>query len=815
MSPAERVNILAVDDSADKLLAMSALLSELGENVVTASSGRDALRLLLQYEFAVILLDVRMPDMDGFETAELIRRRKNSEHTPIIFVTAFGDDLLESRGYSLGAVDYLLAPPDPQVLKTKVSVFAELHRKAAQIRSQADELRRQAEQLRKLTQASLGINSALSPDRMLQVVSDFARDILGANQAAAVLALDPTWSSWKSTITFSDPARDLGDWPALRDRQALLSFLSRGSGPVRVPRGGPSPSDGQTEPLGWLGAPMTARDGRRIGLLHVRDKRDGDFNDEDGTVLTQLAQMSSIAIENSLSAEAREANRIKDEFLTTLSHELRTPPSAMMGWTRILRTSQPDSERTAHGLEVIERNLVAQTKLIDDLLDMSRIITGKMRLAVRKTAIASVIQAAMESVRPAAEAKDISLLFEDSVPPEDSVVSADTDRIQQVVWNLLSNGIKFTPARGRVTIRLSRSAEFFQIQVEDTGRGIRQDFLPYVFDRFRQEDSATTRAHTGLGVGLAVARHLVELHGGSIAADSPGEGLGSTFTVLLPAAAAEPKSTAGPNPVPAETPLPPVRGLQSLSGLRILVVEDDPDGRELLEETLRSAGATVAAADAAAPGLALVREFRPDVLVSDIGMAGEDGYWLIERVRGLPPEEGGLVPALAVSAYAREEDRIRSRRAGFQHHLAKPYDPDELLARVSGLGRPRQPDPRPLRILVVDDDNDYRESLKELLEVWGYVVELAESGPQAIDMAIAGRPGVALIDIGLPDVDGYAVAKRLRADLGKDGIYLVALTGYAGDEDRERALSAGFDAHVTKPVNVSTLSDLLAARTAN
>jgi len=814
VSSDNRVNILAVDDSPDKLLAMSVLLSELGENVVTATSGRDALRLLLQHEFAVVLLDVRMPDMDGFETAGLIRQRKNSEHTPIIFLTAYGDDLYEARGYSLGAVDYILAPADPAVLKTKVSVFVELFRKTAQVRAQADVLRRQAARLQKLTQASLAINSALSPERMLQVVTDFAQEILEANQAAAVLTLDPMWSSWKSTLAFSDSVGDARDWPILRDRQALLAFLARGNGPVRVPRGGPSPTGG-AEPLGFLGAPLTVRDGRRIGLLQVRDRRDGDFREEDEAILTQLAQMSSIAIENSLSVEAREANRIKDEFLTTLSHELRTPLSAMMGWTRILRAETTDRQKTAHGLEVIERNLLAQTKLIDDLLDMSRIITGKIRLAVGPMHLARIIEAALEAMRPAADAREIDLRFEDTLPAGEGEIRGDADRLQQVVWNLLSNAIKFTPIRGRVVVRLSRDAERYQIQVRDNGKGIPVDFLPFVFDRFRQEDSATTRSHTGLGVGLAITRHLVELHGGSVHAESGGEGHGATFTILIPSAQPGPDSPHEPAPERPEPVLSAPRTFAGLEGLRILVVEDDPDGRELLEVTLRSAGATVAAAGTAAAGLALLREFLPDVLVTDLGMAGEDGYWLIDRVRELPASSGGRLPAIAVSAYAREEDRNRSRRAGFQFHVAKPYSPEELISLVAAAAGGQRSEPMALRILVVEDDVDHRDSLKGLLEIWGYAVEIAGNGPQAIDMAIAGRPRVALIDIGLPDIDGYEVAKRLRTELGKDGIYLVALTGYAEEEDRSRALSAGFDAHVSKPVNIAALSSLLASRMVN
>jgi CheY-like chemotaxis protein len=801
----ERISILAVDDSPDKLLALTALLSELGQDLVTATSGRDALRLLLQRDFAVVLLDVRMPGMDGFETAALMRQRKRSEHTPIIFITAFGDDLLAARGYSLGAVDYILAPVEPDTLRTKVSVFVELFRKTAEVRRQADVLAHRANQLQKLTQASLAINSALSPDRILEVVGDFARDVLGAHQSAAAVAVDPRWSSARGTLVFSSPGWIAGDWPWLRDRQDLLTFLARGNCPVREPR--------RAETPGWLVALMTARDGRRIGLLQVSDKRDGDFTEEDEGILTQLAQMGSIAIENSLNAEAREANRIKDEFLTTLSHELRTPLAAMSGWTRILRTTKLDDERAVHGLEVIERNLQSQTRLIDDLLDVSRIITGKLRLNVRKASLAAVIEAAMDAMRPAAEAKDIRLTFENSLAPDEDAVTGDPDRLQQVVWNVVSNAIKFTPPRGRVALELSTSADQFVIRITDTGRGIDGEFLPFVFDRFRQADSATTRTHTGLGVGLAVARHLVELHGGTIAAESSGEDLGATFSISLPRSA-----TAGDVPASRPAPIPAVPGTSprhaDLTGLRILVVEDDPDNREVVEQVLRGAGATVAAAASGAEGLALVREVPPDVLVSDIGMPDHDGIWLIERVRELPPDRGGAVPALAVSAYAREEDRVRAIAAGFQSHIAKPFEPAQLTASVARLARGEKQSSS-LRVLVVEDDGDCRDGLKDLLEVWGHTVEVAQTGTEGVDKALSGRPGVALIDIGLPEIDGYEVAQRIRRTLGRDGIYLVALTGYAADEDADRARTAGFDAHLTKPVSIANLSTLLASRLAN
>jgi len=838
----EKVNILVVDDSPDKLLAMSALLSELHQNVVTATSGREALRHLLRQEFAVVLLDVNMPAMDGFETASLMRQRKNSEHTPIIFVTAYGDETHASRGYSLGAVDYVLAPVEPEVLRTKVGVFVELFKKTAQIRQQAVSLENKARQLQRLTDASLAINSALSPDRMIQVVTDLARDILGSHQAVAIAAGEQKWSEVKTAVSLSARYAPEGERPILRDREALVSLLSWLRRAVRIPRGDAETASawlqffesGRPVEGGWLAAPLTGRDGRNMGLLHLLDKVEGDFTTEDEAVLTQLAQMSSIAIENTLNAEAREANRIKDEFLTTLSHELRTPLTAILGWARVLRTGPAETQRTERGLEVIERNVLAQTKLIDDLLDVSRIITGKLRLAVRATNLAPVIEAALESMRPAAEAKEIEIRFERDLADGEDELIGDPDRLQQVVWNLISNAIKFTPARGRVAVRLSRLGPDFEIRVTDSGKGISPGFLPSVFDRFQQADSSTTRTHGGLGIGLAIVRHLVELHGGSVSAASDGDDQGSTFQVWLPAVAlgvtaVEKERAPTPQSAPAAGP-----GTADLTGLKVLLVEDERDGRELLTETLRAAGAETLAAESAREAFECLGSFRPDVLVSDVAMPVEDGYSLVRRMRRLAPEDGGRVPAIAVSAYAREEDRIRSLAAGFQQHIAKPLDPAELIGSIARLSR-RHPDvptadaalrerppaatdpsttggngrPTAARVLIVEDDGDAREGLKSLLEMWGHEVSVAEDGPRGIERALADRPDVALIDVGLPGMDGYQVALRLAEVLGEHSIFMVALTGYAAPEDRSRAFESGFHAHLAKPINYAKLSTLL------
>ena len=816
-----RVKLLAVDDNPAKLLSLAALLGELGQEVLTASSGREALRLMLQHEFAVVLLDVHMPAMDGFETASLIRQRKASEHTPIIFVTSYPDDTHAHRGYELGAVDYILAPVDPEILKVKVSVFVELYRKSAQVRAQAAALERRASQLQRLTEASLAINSALSPGETLQVAADFARAILGARQAAAVAAPEEKWSDLRRGVSLAPEAEAAGERAVVPDGAALVSLLSVMPGAVHRPRWiEESPWDdyhveGRPARVGWLATPLTGRDGRPFGLLHVLDRADGDFGEDDAAALTQLAQMSSIAIENAVNAEAREANRMKDEFLTTLSHELRTPLAAIVGWTRLLRTGRLDGERTVNALEIIERNVAAQAKLIDDLLDVSRIITGKLRLSVQRSSLSSVIAAAMDSMRPAAEGKQIDLAFESGIADGEDGIVGDPDRLQQIFWNVISNSIKFTPARGRVSVGLRRLEGEFEVEVTDTGQGMTPEFLRHAFDRFRQADSSLTRSHGGLGIGLAIARHLTELHGGSIAAESAGPGLGSRFLIRLPAVALGVEHATGPEPVILSHP--PVAVLGSLDGIRVLLVEDQWDSRELMAEILRSAGCVVEGAGSVAEALELLADARPDVLVSDIGMPGEDGYSLLRRLRQGDPRYS-RIPAIAVSAYAREEDRIRALSAGFQMHLVKPFDPAELLAAVGRVAGERRvppeggPMPNALQVLVIEDDPDLGEGLKRLLELAGYDVELAGDGPSGIERALERRPRVALVDLGLPGLDGYGVARKLRSLVPREELTLVALSGLARADDLGRAVESGFDEYLEKPLSFERLDAFLGAR---
>ena len=379
-----------------------------------------------------------------------------------------------------------------------------------------------------------------------------------------------------------------------------------------------------------------------------------------------------------------EANRAKDEFLATLSHELRTPLNAILGWARLLRSGTLDADSARRGPEVIERNTRVLAQLIEDLLDVSRIITGKLRLEVRPADLIAVITAAMEAVQAAADAKGIRL--EASLDGMLGVVPADPDRLQQVVWNLLTNAIKFTPIGGRVDIRLERAEAGARFTVTDTGSGIRPELLPFVFDRFRQGENSTTGPHRGLGLGLAIVRHIVELHGGVVRAESDGENRGTTFTVDLPFTAT-PVTTVAPEPAGRRFESETVGRLINLDGLRVLVVDDEADARELMRMVLRSAGAEVMATASADEAFEQVERWRPDLLVSDIGLPGDDGYVLIQKLRRQEAAGGRSIPALAVTAYARAEDRTRALSAGYQLHVAKPLEPADFVAAIASLTR--------------------------------------------------------------------------------------------------------------------------------
>ena len=477
--------------------------------------------------------------------------------------------------------------------------------------------------------------------------------------------------SWRKVHTKEGLARALAAWPeALRTGQPYeIEYpLRRHDGELRWHLGRALPvRDERGRIVRWYGTNTDIHDRKQI---------------ED-------ALARALRAEQGARHDAELASRMKDEFLATLSHELRTPLNAILGWSHMIRRDDVTPREYQRAAEVIERNARAQAKIIEDLLDMSAIISGKVRLEVHPVELPAIVRAAIDTARPAADAKHIRLRTEID-PMAGAQLRGDPDRLQQVLWNLLSNALKFTPRNGQITVVLRRAGTHAEICVADTGQGIAAEFLPHVFDRFRQADASTTRRHGGLGLGLAIVKQLVELHGGTIRVESPGEGQGATFTVSLPVTLAEP---VGPSegepasPAGSATSRIDAADCSAIAGKRVLVVDDEPDARDLVRELLLHCRAQVLTAGSSDEAMAIAARERFDVLVSDIAMPGEDGYRLLARLRALGPERNGAVPAMALTAYARPEDEARALDAGFQLHCAKPVEPSALIAKVADLAR--------------------------------------------------------------------------------------------------------------------------------
>ncbi len=717
-----------VDDSSPNLLALESILRGPDRNLIRASSGEEALRYLLDHDVAVILMDVYMPGIDGLETAELIRGREKSRDIPIIFLTADSSGGRHlGRGYSLGAVDYIVKPVEPEILRSKVAVFVELFKKTQEVKHQAELLKHKNLELENTNLArlemliELGQQLALEhdPSRVLEKFCSSGRRIVGAEIAAAAV-IDQHGNKLNyfcSTDGSEDPGREL---PAAAEKAVQQLIVVRQ--PLRLSEADTPLSDAGVADLevrSFLGAPVLSPSGTR-GWICLVNKLNGDvFSEADERLAATFATQVAIAYENArlyteaqnhanqlqvevterkqaeeerarllvreqaARAEAETANRAKDQFLATLSHELRTPLSAILGWSQLLRTGKLEEKQMVRAMDTIERNARSQSQLIDDLLDVTRIISGKLQIDLVQVDLAKVIEAATDSVRPAYEAKEISFLVMGDQGP--CLVRGDANRLQQIFWNLFNNAVKFTPASGKVTVNIKQHESTVEVSVTDTGIGIDSKFLPYIFERFRQADGSTTRSHGGLGLGLAIVRHLVELHTGQIKVESGGEGCGSKFTVNLPLAAA-PFNVARETE-PAEESKPKGTDYsRALDGLRILVVDDEADSRDLLKAILTRCGGQVRCSECAADAIEAVKDWQPDVLVSDIGMPVDDGYSLIKSVRQLASKGAKQIPAVALTAYATVEDRAKALAAGFQIHLAKPVEPHSLVKSIAAAG---------------------------------------------------------------------------------------------------------------------------------
>ncbi len=730
MTVEEKINILLVDDSPSNLLALEAILQAPDRILIRAASGDDALRCLLDFEVAVILLDVYMPGIDGLQTAELIRGREKLREVPIIFLTADSTGYRHlSRGYSLGAVDYIVKPVEPEILRSKVAIFVELFKRRQEIKHQAELLHEKNLQLEESNLARLKmlielgqtLASEHEPDQVLQKFCNAAREILSAEYAAAGM-IDPDDAKSKYLVASHENEAAGTDSLASCIPQSVLRALLKNGRPLRSGDVDDILSNRAASIRSFLGTPILTST-RGLGWVYLINKADrDDFDEADERLIETMATQVAIAYENATlyseaqmhanelqleiaerkhaeeeraqllireriaRSDAERANRTKDEFLSTLSHELRTPLTAILGWSQLVRRSEFDVSVLERAVETIERNARSQAQLIDDLLDVSRIITGKLSIDLRPVDIWSVIESGLEAVRPAFEAKGIHV--ETVQDPSTCQVLGDTNRLQQIFWNLFNNAVKFTPAGGHVKIEVRRNARNVQVAVTDSGIGVDPQFLPYIFERFRQADGSTTRRHGGLGLGLAIVRHLVEMHNGTIEAHSEGKDRGTTFTINLPLnvdtdlAVLSPHTSSEPDvAIESECPRP-------LESLRILVVDDEVDSREVIAAMLTNYGSDVQCCESVAAAIQKLEEWDPDLLLSDIGMPGEDGYSLIKKVRTIESNRKRVTPAIAVSAYATSDDRLQALSAGYQMHLTKPIDQTTLLKTITAaLGR--------------------------------------------------------------------------------------------------------------------------------
>lgn len=580
-------------------------------------------------------------------------------------------------------------------------------------------LREQADALRTLNDMGKIISAELDLHKTVQAVTDAATELTGARFGSFFYNVLNEEGASYMLFTLAGVPREAFDHFPMPRATDLFGPTFRGEGVVRIDDVKQDPRYGRNSPYygmpeghlpvtSYLAVPVVSRSGEVLGGLFFGHPEPGIFTDRDEIVVSGLASQAAIAMDNGrlyetakraraeaeqaaaqserLYRTAEESSRLKEEFLATISHELRTPLSAILGWARMLRTGQLSPEDSAKALDTIERNARAQAQLVDDLLDVSRIITGKLRMDVRPSDPNSFIDAAVESVKPAAEAKGVRI--QKVVDTGPISIPGDPVRLQQVVWNLLANAIKFTPRGGRVQICSQRVNSHLEIVVSDTGQGISADFLPHVFDRFRQADQKTSRQHGGMGLGLAIVRHLVEMHGGTVGANSEGEGKGATFTVMLPITSVYQVDSSGSRVHPGARDLLPANDITDrLDDLRILVVDDEPDTRELLKQGLEFCGAKVKVASSAAEALEQLKVALPDILISDIGMPGADGYELIREVRRLPIARGGKLAAIALTAYTRIEDRLQALRAGYDMHVPKPVELAELVAVAASVAR--------------------------------------------------------------------------------------------------------------------------------
>ncbi len=676
MTPDGKVNILLVDDQPAKLLSYEVILAELGENLIKANSAQEALQHLLKSDVAVVLLDACMPEMDGFELAKMIRNHPRCDRTSIILVSAiYLSDFDRLRGYGCGAVDYVPVPVVPELLRAKVGVFADLFRKTEQLsRLNAELERRVAERtaalegsMSELRTSEAKFRRTFECNMIPMAVWTAEGKIVEANDAFLSLIgrgheeLESGLIQWAELSPTQEATTDGQFWREFTELGVGTPFER-----VILDR------EGRPIPILFGGASFGDRLGR--GIFFALDLTDRKRAEEERARLLESERVAR--------STAEAANRLKDEFLAMLSHELRTPISAVLGWVQLMRRGTLDAEGTQEGLRVIERGVRAQVRLIDELLDVNRISSGKFRINHEAIELKGVLRAAIETIQPQAVEKEIAI--RESFDSDSINLVGDATRLQQVFWNLLTNAIKYTPRAGSIMVDVECGRDTARVVVRDTGQGIDAHSLPHIFEPFRQGDSSITRRHDGLGLGLAIAKHIVEMHNGTIVAESNGNGTGASFTLMFPLCAPPVPAIAGSDPIePADLAM-------RLSGIRVLVIDDDASTRDIVSRTLVDSGADAHPVGSADEAFEAIASWRPDVVVCDIGMPLKDGYTFIRELRA----SGGTAAdlrAMALTAYTRPEDRARALSAGFDMHLAKPVNPQHLIVAVADLAAKRSP----------------------------------------------------------------------------------------------------------------------------
>jgi PAS domain S-box-containing protein len=691
--------ILLADDNADMRDYLQRILGQ-HYAVDAVADGQTALERVRALAPDLVLSDVMMPTLDGFGLLAAIRADPQTRPLPVILLSARAGEEARIEGLQAGADEYLVKPFSARELLACVDSQLRL----MQLRRDSESARvRLLEENAAVTEALNDVGAVVASDldrsRVVQAVTDAGTALTTAEFGAFFYNVVDEKGESYTLYTISGVPREMFSKFPMPRNTAVFAPTFKGTGVVRSPDITQDARYGHNAPYhgmphghlpvrSYLAVPVKGRSGEIIGGLFFGHQQTGQFTDQHERLARGVATWAAVALENArLYTSVQEASRIKDEFLASLSHELRTPLNAILGYARMLRAGTVAADKQSKAFDTIERNATSLTQMVEDVLDISRIVAGKIRLDVQPVDLPEIVRSALDGIAPAAEAKGIRI--ESILDPHASPVAGDPERLQQILWNLLSNAVKFTNRGGKVQARLERVNSHVEVSVSDTGIGITAEFLPHVFERFRQADAGTTREWGGLGLGLAIARQMTEMHGGTIDVSSAGAGQGSTFRVKLPLMVVhsprdnEVRVHPRTSPSATATDAPAI----DLTRIHVLAVDDEPDALALVSEVLQTAGARVTAATSVADAIRALEIETPDVLVTDLGMPGLDGFALIDRVRRHGDERVRDIPAASLTAYARSEDRMKALRAGFQMHLAKPIDPVELVTTVAALAK--------------------------------------------------------------------------------------------------------------------------------